>query len=339
MKVIITGSAGFIGYHVATALLEGGAEVVGVDNLSPYYDVDLKRARIARLEEKAGFEFRALDITDRVGMTRLTAAHDDATHVLHLAAQAGVRHSLTHPEDYIQTNLVGHFEVLEACRRLPDLAHLVYASSSSVYGRNTKLPYSESDPVDSPVSLYAATKKADELITHTYSHIHRLKATGLRFFTVYGPWGRPDMSALIFTRAILAGEPIDVFNYGNHRRDFTFVDDIVQGVVRSMDHGAQPNPDWDSDNPDPATSDAPYRIYNIGNNQPVELMKYIEVLEDCLGRKAEKNMLPLQPGDVPDTYADSQVLVDAVGYQPATPVEEGVARFVDWYVDYYNIKL
>jgi len=326
MKVIITGSAGFIGYHVATALLEGGAEVVGVDNLSPYYDVDLKRARIARLEEKAGFEFRALDITDRVGMTRLTAAHDDATHVLHLAAQAGVRHSLTHPEDYIQTNLVGHFEVLEACRRLPDLAHLVYASSSSVYGRNTKLPYSESDPVDSPVSLYAATKKADELITHTYSHIHRLKATGLRFFTVYGPWGRPDMSALIFTRAILAGEPIDVFNHGDMRRDFTYIDDVVAGVMACL--RAPPADDG---------SQAPHRVYNIGNNRSEELVRFVAVIEAACGRKAEIRMQPMQPGDIKETCADITAIRRDFGFEPKTTIDDGIPRTVAWYRDFYGV--
>ena len=326
MKVIITGAAGFIGYHVAGKLLDAGIAVVGIDNLSPYYDVALKQARIARLEDKAGFAFRALDITDRVAMAGLTADHNDATHVLHLAAQAGVRHSLSHPEDYIQTNLVGHFEVLEACRRLPGLAHLVYASSSSVYGGNTKLPYSEGDPVDSPVSLYAATKKADELITHTYSHLYRMKATGLRFFTVYGPWGRPDMSALIFTRAILAGAPIDVFNHGDMRRDFTYIDDVVAGVIACLrsppgDDGAR----------------APHRVYNIGNNRSEELMRFVALIEAACGRKAEIHMQPMQPGDIKETCADITAIRRDFGFEPKTTIDDGIPRTVAWYREYYGV--
>jgi UDP-glucuronate 4-epimerase len=326
MKVIVTGAAGFIGYHAAAALLEGGAAVVGVDNLSPYYDVALKQARVARLEEVAGFTFRALDITDRAAMAGLTADHGDATHVLHLAAQAGIRHSLTHPEDYIQTNLVGHFEVLEACRRLPALAHLVYASSSSVYGGNTKLPYSEDDPVDSPVSLYAATKKSDELITHSYSHLHRMKATGLRFFTVYGPWGRPDMSALIFTRAILAGEPIDVFNHGDMRRDFTYIDDIVAGVMACL----QSPPADDGDQ-------APHRIYNIGNNRSEELMRFVALIEAACGRKAEIHMKPMHPSDIKETFADITAIRRDFGFEPKTTIDDGIPRTVAWYREFYGV--
>jgi len=326
MKVIITGAAGFIGYHVANALLESGAAVVGVDNLSPYYDVALKQARIARLEDKSGFTFRALDITDRAAMAGLTTDHNDATHVLHLAAQAGVRHSLTHPEDYIQTNLVGHFEALEACRRLPGLAHFVYASSSSVYGGNTKLPYSEDDPVDSPVSLYAATKKADELITHTYSHIHRVKATGLRFFTVYGPWGRPDMSLLIFTRAILAGEPIDVFNHGDMRRDFTYIDDVVAGLMACL--RSPPADDGDQ---------APHRVYNIGNNRSEELMRFVALIEAACGRKAEIRMAPMQPGDIKETRADITAIRRDFGFEPKTTIDEGIPPSVAWYRDFYGV--
>ena len=337
MKVLVTGAAGFIGYHVAELLLGRGDQVVGLDNLNDYYDVRLKKARLALLEPQAGFEFAKIDLADRGAMEALFAAQK-FDRVIHLAAQAGVRYSIENPHSYVDSNLVGTLHVLEGCRH-HDVEHLVYASTSSVYGANTNMPFSVHQNVDHPLALYAATKKANELMAHSYSHLYGLPTTGLRFFTVYGPFGRPDMALFLFTKQILAGEPIDVFNYGNHRRDFTYVDDIVQGVVRSMDHVAEANADWNSDDPDPATSSAPYRIYNIGNNRPVELMQYIEVLENCLGRTAEKNMLPMQPGDVPDTYADSQSLVDAVGYQPATPVDEGVRRFVDWYVDYYNVKL
>jgi UDP-glucuronate 4-epimerase len=337
MKVLVTGAAGFIGFHVAQILLERGDEVVGLDNLNDYYDVTLKQARLAVLEKMAGFSFVKLDLADREPMEKLFA-EQKFDRVVHLAAQAGVRYSIENPHAYVDSNLVGTLHVLEGCRH-NSVEHLAYASTSSVYGANTNMPFSVHQNVDHPLALYAATKKATELMAHSYSHLYGLPTTGLRFFTVYGTFGRPDMALFLFTKHILAGEPIDVFNYGNHRRDFTFVGDIAQGVVRSMDTVAQPDPAWDSDAPDPATSNAPYRIYNIGNNRPVELMQYIEVLENCLGRKAEKNMLPMQPGDVPDTYADSQSLVDAVGYKPATSVEEGVRQFVDWYVDYYDVKL
>jgi UDP-glucuronate 4-epimerase len=337
MKILVTGAAGFIGFHTSKLLLERGDEVIGLDNLNDYYDVSLKDARLAILESMSGFRFAKIDLADRPAMEALFAGNR-IDRVIHLAAQAGVRYSIENPHSYVDSNVVGTLHILEGCRHHA-VEHLVYASTSSVYGSNTHMPFSVHQNVDHPLALYAATKKATELMAHSYSSLYSLPTTGLRFFTVYGPFGRPDMALFLFTKAILAGEPIDVFNYGNHRRDFTFVDDIVQGVVRSMDHVAPSNPDWDSDNPDPATSSAPYRIYNIGNNQPVELMRYIEVLEECLGRKADKNLLPLQPGDVPDTYADSQSLVDAVGYQPATPVEVGVARFVEWYVDYYQVTL
>jgi UDP-glucuronate 4-epimerase len=337
MKILVTGAAGFIGAHASQVLLDRGDEVIGLDNLNDYYDVTLKEARLARLEAQSGFSFAKIDLADRPAMEALFA-DNKIERVIHLAAQAGVRYSIENPHSYIDSNVVGTLNILEGCRH-HEIEHLVYASTSSVYGANTNMPFSVHQNVDHPLALYAATKKATELMAHSYSHLYRLPTTGLRFFTVYGPWGRPDMALFLFTKNILAGKPIDVFNYGNHRRDFTYVGDIVQGVVRSMDHVAEPDPDWNSDDPDPATSSAPYRIYNIGNNEPVELMKYIEVLEQCLGRKAEKNMLPMQPGDVPDTYADSQVLVDAVGYKPSTSVEEGIARFVDWYVDYYNVKL
>jgi len=337
MKILVTGAAGFIGFHTSKLLLERGDEVIGLDNLNDYYDVTLKQARLAILEALPGFHFAKIDLADRAAMEALFAGQQ-IDRVIHLAAQAGVRYSIENPHSYIDSNVVGTLHILEGCRH-HGVAHLVYASTSSVYGANTNMPFSVHQNVDHPLALYAATKKATELMAHSYSSLYNLPTTGLRFFTVYGPFGRPDMALFLFTKAILAGEPIDVFNYGNHRRDFTFVGDIVQGVVRSMDHIATPNPDWNSDDPDPATSSAPYRIYNIGNNRPVELMRYIEVLEECLGRKADKNLLPLQPGDVPDTYADSQSLVDAVGYQPATPVEEGVARFVEWYVDYYQVTL
>ena len=335
MKILVTGAAGFIGSHVAHLLLDRGDEVIGLDNLNDYYDVGLKEARLARLTARNGFRFIRLDVADRAGMAALFR---DARveRVIHLAAQAGVRHSLEDPHSYVDANVVGFMNVLEGCRH-HGVEHLVYASTSSVYGANTKMPFSESQNVDHPLAIYAATKKANELMAHSYSHLFRLPTTGLRFFTVYGPWGRPDMALFKFTRAILAGEPIEVFNYGRHKRDFTFVDDIAQGVVRACDKIAEPNPAWDSDNPDPASSSAPYRIYNIGNNRPVDLLRYIEVLEDCLGRKAERKLLPLQPGDVPDTYADASALVSEVGYRPDTPVEVGVARFVEWYREYYQI--
>lgn len=334
MKILVTGAAGFIGFHVSKLLLARHNEVVGLDNLNDFYDVNLKKARLAILEESSGFGFTKTDLADRRAIESLFAT-EKFDRVVHLAAQAGVRYSLENPHAYVDSNIVGTLHVLEGCRH-QEIEHLVYASTSSVYGANTNMPFSVHDNVDHPLSLYAATKKSTELMAHTYASLFGLPTTGLRFFTVYGPYGRPDMALFLFTKAILAGEPINVFNYGNHRRDFTYVDDIAEGVVRALDTIATSNAQWDSDHPDPATSLAPYRLYNIGNNRPVELMRYIEVLEDCLGRKAEKKLLPLQPGDVPDTYADVQSLVDAVGYRPATTVEDGVAQFVEWYLDYYQ---
>ncbi|MFO7639855.1 MAG: NAD-dependent epimerase [Candidatus Competibacteraceae bacterium] len=335
MKILVTGSAGFIGAALTLRLLERGDEVVGYDNLNDYYDVNLKRARLARLQACPGFTEVRASLEDRATLTE-TVAQYRPRRVVNLAAQAGVRYSTQNPHAYVDSNLVGFVNLLEACRH-HGVEHLVYASTSSVYGANTRMPFSVHDNVDHPVSLYAATKKANELMAHTYSHLYGLPTTGLRFFTVYGPWGRPDMALFLFTRAILAGEPINVFNYGQHRRDFTYIDDIVEGVVRVLDQIAAPNPDWSGDTPDSATSLAPYRLYNIGSHRPVELLRYIEVLEDCLGRKATRNLLPMQLGDVPDTYADVEALVADVGYQPATPIEEGIARFVAWYREYYRV--
>lgn len=337
MKVLVTGAAGFIGFHTAKRLLERGDEIVGLDNLNEYYDATLKRARLAQLESHENFRFVKLDLADRDGMAKLFAT-ERFDRVVHLGAQAGVRYSIENPFAYTDSNVTGTLTVLEGCRH-NGVEHLVFASTSSVYGANTKMPFSVHQNVDHPLSLYAATKKANELMAHTYASLYGLPCTGLRFFTVYGPFGRPDMALFLFTQNILAGRPIDVFNYGNHRRDFTYIDDIVAGVVGALDRVAEPNPDWDSDVPDPSTSAAPYRLYNIGNQQPVELMRYIEVLEECLGRKAEKNLLPMQLGDVPDTWADVEALVEDVGYRPNTPVEIGVRRFVDWYVEYYDVKL
>jgi UDP-glucuronate 4-epimerase len=334
MRVLVTGAAGFIGYHVAERLLARGDEVVGLDNLNPYYDPSLKQARLARLRAHERFSFERLDLADRTGMEALFQ-RGRFERVVHLAAQAGVRYSIDNPHAYADSNLTGTLHVLEGCR-YNAVQHLVFASTSSVYGANTKMPFSVHQNVDHPLSFYAATKKANELMAHCYASLYGLPVTGLRFFTVYGPWGRPDMALFLFARNILAGRPIDVFNYGKHRRDFTYVDDIAGGVVAALDHVAAANPDWDGDAPDPATGAAPYRLYNIGNNRPVELMHYIEVLERCLGRTAEKNLLPLQAGDVPDTWADAEDLVREVGYRPATPVEEGVKRFVAWYLDYYK---
>ena len=334
MRFLITGAAGFIGYHTAKALLDRGDEVIGLDNLNSYYDVKLKEARLANLQGRNGFSFHKLDLTDREGMQRLFEM-TSPQRVVHLGAQAGVRYSLKDPEAYVQSNIVGTLHVLEGCRNT-GVEHLVFASSSSVYGANTKMPFSVHQNVDHPLSLYAASKKANELMAHTYAHLYRLPVTGLRFFTVYGPWGRPDMALFLFTRKILAGEPIDVFNEGHHARDFTYIDDIVEGVVRTADKVATPNSDWSSDRPDPATSNAPYRIYNIGNNNPVELMHFIACIEKALGRAATKNFLPLQPGDVPKTYANVDALVADVGFKPATPIEDGIARFIAWYRSYYG---
>lgn len=335
MKVLITGSAGFIGSALSLRLLERGDEVIGIDSLNDYYDVALKEARLERTAAHDGFTDLRVSIDDRIVMADIFSKHRPER-VVNLAAQAGVRYSIENPLAYVDTNLLGFANILEGCRH-NNVEHLVYASSSSVYGSNTKMPFSVHDNVDHPVSLYAASKKANELMAHTYSHLYRIPTTGLRFFTVYGPWGRPDMAYFKFTQNILAGKPIDVFNNGNHQRDFTYIDDIVEGVVRLLDRIPQPNPDWSGDAPDAASSAAPYRLYNIGNNQPVELMHYIEVLEDCLGKKAVKNMLPMQPGDVQATYADVDELVKAIDYKPAMSVEEGMARFVDWYLAYYKV--
>jgi UDP-glucuronate 4-epimerase len=334
MKLLLTGAAGFIGFHTAQILLARGDEVIGLDNLNDYYDVTLKQARLAILQKSPNFRFVKLDVADRPNMAALFA-QEKFQRVIHLAAQAGVRYSIQNPLAYIDSNVVGFANILEGCRH-NGAEHLVYASTSSVYGANTKMPFSVHQNVDHPLSFYAATKKANELMAHTYAHLYQLPVTGLRFFTVYGPWGRPDMALFLFTKNILAGKPIDVFNYGNHRRDFTFVEDIAQGVVRAMDRPAKGNEAWDGDAPDPGTSKAPYRLYNIGNNQPVELLRYIECIEQSLGKKAQKNLLPLQAGDVPDTFADVEDLVRDVGYRPATPVDEGVRRFIEWYVGYYG---
>lgn len=336
MRIMITGAAGFIGSALSLRLLERGDEVIGVDCLNDYYDVELKKARLARTLDHDSFTDLRVHIEDREAMAAAFAEHRPQR-VINLAAQAGVRYSIENPSAYVDANLTGFGNILEGCRN-HEVEHLVYASSSSVYGANRTMPFSVHDNVDHPLSLYAASKKANELMAHTYSHLYGIPTTGLRFFTVYGPWGRPDMALFKFTRNILAGEPIDVFNYGNHRRDFTYIDDIVEGVIRVLDRPAQPNPEWSGEAPDSASSAAPYRLYNIGNNQPVELMRYIEVLEECLGRQAEKNLLPLQPGDVPDTYADVADLVRDTGYKPDTPVEEGIARFVDWYLDYFDAR-
>ena len=334
MRYLVTGTAGFIGYHVAERLLARGDEVTGLDNVNDYYDVRLKHARMARLDGKRGYDFVKLDVSDNEGMARVFAERKPEV-VIHLAAQAGVRYSLTNPHAYVQSNLAGFINVLEGCRH-QGVRHLVYASSSSVYGGNTRQPFSIHDNIDHPVSLYAASKKANELMAHTYSHLYNLPTTGLRFFTVYGPWGRPDMAMFLFTKAILEGKPIDVFNHGKMRRDFTYIDDIVEGIVRTADRVAAPNPDYSSEVPDPGTSSAPYRVYNIGNNNPVELMDMIGTLERVLGQKAEKRMLPLQPGDVPATWADVDDLTRDVGFKPSTPIEDGIRRFVAWYREYYK---
>jgi UDP-glucuronate 4-epimerase len=333
MKILVTGAAGFIGFHTANALLARGDEVLGLDNLNEYYDVRLKRARLAILEKAKNFRFVKLDLADDEAMRQLFA-REKLQRIVHLGAQAGVRYSLEDPHAYVRSNITGTLNVLEGCRH-NGIEHLVYASTSSVYGANTNMPFSPHRIADHPLSLYAATKRANELMAHNYSSLFKVPTTGLRFFTVYGPWGRPDMALFLFTRNILAGTPIDVFNFGHHKRDFTYVADIVEGVVRATDRVATPDPKWDSNDPDPATSNAPFRIYNIGNNRPVELMRYIEVIEEYVGRKAQKNLLPMQLGDVPDTFADIDDLVSDVGYRPATPVEVGVRHFVDWFRQHY----
>jgi len=334
MKYLITGAAGFIGFHLSKRLLAQGISVVGVDNLSDYYDVNLKKTRLRELEGNPEFTFHKLDLADRGGVENLFS-ENKFDYVINLAAQAGVRYSLTNPHAYIDSNIVGFLNILEGCRH-NDVKHLVFASSSSVYGANTKMPFSVHHNVDHPVSLYAATKKSNELMAHTYSSLYKLPCTGVRFFTVYGPLGRPDMALFLFTKAILENEPIDVFNHGKMKRDFTYIDDIVEGVVRLIDKVPEPNSGWSGDDPDSATSYAPYRIYNIGNNNPVDLMKFIGVLENCLGKKAEKNLLPMQPGDVPETYADVDDLAEDVDFKPATPIEKGIKRFVEWYREYYG---
>jgi UDP-glucuronate 4-epimerase len=334
MTYLVTGAAGFIGYHLCEALLHRGDEVVGLDNLSDYYNVQLKRDRLARLADQKRFSFHRMDLADRAAVDSLFGQHRFPV-VLNMAAQAGVRYSLENPHAYMQSNLVGFLNLLEACRH-SEVGHLVYASSSSVYGANTHLPFSIHDNVDHPISLYAATKKANELMAHSYSHLYRVPTTGLRFFTVYGPWGRPDMAMYLFTEAMLAGRPIDIYNHGRMKRDFTYIDDIVEAVVRTADRPAQPNTDWSGDAPDPGTSAAPYRLYNIGNNNPVELLHLVETLENCLGIKATRNLVPIQAGDVPATYADVDDLERDVGFKPSTTIEDGVARFVDWHRHYHN---
>jgi UDP-glucuronate 4-epimerase len=340
MDVLVTGAAGFIGYHVAQALIERGDRVVGFDVVDSYYDPDLKEARLAGLKaaaktQQGSFQIVRADLADAAAVKR-TFGDTRFDRVIHLAAQAGVRHSLDHPEDYVHSNLVGFLNILEACRHA-ETPHLTYASTSSVYGANTAMPFSEHHGVDHPLQFYAATKRANELMAHAYSHLYRLPTTGLRFFTVYGPWGRPDMALFLFTKAILADEPVKLFNHGNHTRDFTYVTDIAEGVIRASDQIAAPNPAWSADTPDPATSNAPFRIFNIGNNTPVKLEAYVAAIEAAVGKPAKREYLPLQPGDVPGTYADVSELAAAVGYRPATPVEEGVRRFVEWYRDYYGV--
>lgn len=333
--ILVTGAAGFIGFHVAMRLLDRGDHVIGLDNLNDYYDVRLKEARLAQLRPREQFTFIKLDLANRQGMKDLFA-DQSIQRVVHLAAQAGVRYSLVNPHAYTESNIEGFMNILEGCRH-NQIEHLVYASSSSVYGGNTHMPFSIHDNVDHPVSLYAASKKANELMAHCYAHLYRLPCTGLRFFTVYGPWGRPDMALFIFTKAILEGKPIDVFNQGKMKRDFTYIDDIVEGIIRTLDHPATANPSWSGERPDPGTSSAPARIYNIGNHQPVELLDLIGVLEQALGKKAEKRLLPIQPGDVPATYADIDDLTNDVGFRPNTPVEVGIPRFVKWYREFYRV--
>ncbi len=333
--ILVTGVAGFIGFHTAIRLLERGEKVIGLDNVNDYYDVRLKKARLAKLKPFKQFTFTKTDLANRVKMRKLFAEQPIAK-VVHLAAQAGVRYSLVNPHAYTDSNIEGFLNILEGCRHAK-VKHLVYASSSSVYGGNTQMPFSIHDNVDHPVSLYAASKKANELMAHCYAHLYRIPCTGLRFFTVYGPWGRPDMALFIFTKAILEGKPIEVYNHGKMRRDFTYVDDIVEGVIRTLDHPAEPNPAWSGNKPDPGTSSAPARIYNIGNHQPVELLRFIEVLEQTIGKKAKKKLLPIQPGDMPATYADIEDLSRDVGFKLATPIEVGIPRFVQWYREFYKV--
>jgi len=335
MKVLVTGAAGFIGSHVSHRLLDRGDRVIGVDNVNDYYDVTLKEARVSRLEDRDGFALERIDIADKTLLRGLMKQHRP-DRIVHLAAQAGVRYSLENPYAYIDSNIIGFLNILEGVRET-GIEHLVYASTSSVYGSNTNMPFSVHDNVDHPVSLYAVTKKSNELMAHTYSHLFNIPTTGLRFFTVYGPWGRPDMALFKFTRKMLAGEPIDVYNYGHHTRDFTYVDDIVEGIIRVLDKPAVADPDWSGAHPDPQSSSAPYRLYNIGSNNPVDLNRYIEVLEETLGVNAQRNLLPLQAGDVPDTYADVDDLMRDVGYKPQTPIETGIRNFVVWYKSYYGI--
>jgi UDP-glucuronate 4-epimerase len=334
-KILVTGAAGFIGYHLSERLLEKGRDVVGLDNMNDYYDPVLKEARLSRLTPYVNFKSLHMDLSDRTAMEELfeTEGFDG---VINLAAQAGVRYSLINPHSYVDSNLVGFMNVLEGCRN-NGVKHLVFASSSSVYGANTRMPFSVHDNVDHPVSIYAATKKADELMAHTYSHLYDLHCTGLRFFTVYGPWGRPDMALFLFTKAILEDRPIDMFNYGKMRRDFTYIDDIVEGVIRVLDRPAEPNPGWTGEAPDPGSSYVPYKLYNIGNNQPVELLRFIEIIEECLEKKARKNLQPIQPGDVPATYANIDDLMRDIGFKPKTTLEEGIPRFIAWYKDYYKV--
>jgi UDP-glucuronate 4-epimerase len=335
MRILVTGAAGFIGFHVSKSLLEAGHEVTGVDNLNDYYDVRLKLARLEQLNGRNKFRFIKQDIADRAAMPEIFS-QERPERVVHLAAQAGVRHAFDHPHDYIDANIIGFMNILEGCRQ-NQVQHLVFASTSAVYGANTSMPFSVHQNVDHPVSLYGATKKANEMMAHSYAHLFRLPVTGLRFFTVYGPWGRPDMSLFLFTKKILAGEPIDVFNHGDHLRDFTYVDDTVEGVVRTLDKIPEPDPRWNGNAPDPASSSAPYRLFNIGNNQPVSLLHFIECIENALGKTAGKNMLPLQPGDVHKTFAEIDDLTNAVGFRPTTSIEQGIQKFVAWYRDYYNV--
>jgi UDP-glucuronate 4-epimerase len=335
MKVLVTGAAGFIGMHVAQRLLARGDTVVGLDNLNDYYDVNLKLARLKQLEDSR-FSLHKIDVADGPAVEQLFAA-EKFDRVVHLAAQAGVRYSLSHPHEYVRSNITGVLNILEACRHHP-VQHLVYASSSSVYGGNTRLPFKESDNVDHPVSLYAASKKSNELFAHTYSHLFNIPSTGLRFFTVYGPWGRPDMALFLFTRAILTGEPVNVFNHGKMQRDFTYIDDIVEGVVRTLDRAPQSDPAFDAARPDPAHSWAPFQILNIGNHGPAGLLEYLDALEEALGRKAERNYLPMQPGDVPATFADTTLLTEWTGHKPGTPIREGIVRFVAWYLEHYGTR-